>query len=286
MRDSNQNQPQRVSVHGGHSREFCLHAQDTLEEIIRAYIDRGFAWVGITEHMPPVDNRFRYPDEVEAGLDAQTMYDRFARYIHTCRELKEKYAAQIELLVAFETETHTGSTSFIHDLIRKFKPDYIVGSVHHVDDIGFDISESGYRQAADAAGSVDALYCRYFDQQHEMIKALQSPVVGHFDLVRIFDPAYPSRLRKPEIRERIRRNLELIRDLGLILDLNVRALVKGAGEPYVSRPILEQALALGIPVVPGDDSHGVDTVGLHVEDGIRLLRDMGFDLNWPKPSLP
>ena len=62
---------QRVSVHGGHSGEFCCHAMDSLEEIVTAYIERGFDWVGITEHIPPVDDRFRYPEEIKAGLNAR-----------------------------------------------------------------------------------------------------------------------------------------------------------------------------------------------------------------------
>ena len=59
---------QRVSVHGGHSGEFCCHAVDSLEEIVVAYIEKGLDWVGITEHAPPVDDRFRYPEEIKAGL--------------------------------------------------------------------------------------------------------------------------------------------------------------------------------------------------------------------------
>jgi histidinol-phosphatase (PHP family) len=124
---------QRVSVHGGHSGEFCCHAMDSLEEIVVAYIEQGFEWVGITEHVPPVDDRFRYPEEIKAGLNARQLYDRFERYIAACRRLQKKYIQTIQLYVGFETEASSGSIPFIHDLARLFEPDYIVGSVHHVD---------------------------------------------------------------------------------------------------------------------------------------------------------
>ena len=55
------NVPKPVSVHGGHSGQFCGHAKDTLEEIVLAYIDQRYPWVGITEHMPPVSDAFVYP---------------------------------------------------------------------------------------------------------------------------------------------------------------------------------------------------------------------------------
>jgi histidinol-phosphatase (PHP family) len=207
----------------------------------------------------------------------------------TGRRLQEKYRFQIQILVGFESETHSGAPDFIDRLTEAFHPDYIVGSLHHVDDLGFDCSSGQYLQAAAALGGIDALYMRYFDLQHEMLRMLRPAVVGHFDLIRIFDPRYPQRILQPEIFQRIIRNLELIKNLDLILDYNVRALLKGADEPYISEPILRKALEMGISVVPGDDSHSIDSVGVGIAEGIRRLEDLGVDTNWRRPeyrSLP
>ena len=43
-----------ISVHGGHSGEFCNHSKDSLEAIIKEYIKKDFCAVGITEHTPPL----------------------------------------------------------------------------------------------------------------------------------------------------------------------------------------------------------------------------------------
>ena len=59
---------EKVSVHGGHSGQFCNHATDSLEEIVRAYIDQGFSWVGITEHTPAPTEDLLDQDQREAGL--------------------------------------------------------------------------------------------------------------------------------------------------------------------------------------------------------------------------
>ncbi|MDZ7777337.1 MAG: DUF2062 domain-containing protein [Bacteroidales bacterium] len=101
-----------------------------------------------------------------------------------------------------------------------------------------------------------------------MIRSLSPSVVGHFDLVRIHDPDYRRRMEAAPVKERIRRNLDLVRERNLILDCNARAFVKGAAEPYPTETILRQALELNIAVVPGDDSHGVDSVGLHAGPGL------------------
>lgn len=118
-----------------------------------------------------------------------------------------------------------------------------------------------------------------------MIKDLEPAVIGHFDLIRIFDNDYLSRLQLPAIQARILRNLKLIKEKNLILDFNLRALFKGAQEPYVSRQILELAKDLDVVVIPGDDSHGIDSVGCYLDKGIDILEEIGFATDWPKPNI-
>jgi histidinol-phosphatase (PHP family) len=96
-----------TSIHGGHSGQFCSHASDTLEEIVLAYIDQGYPWVGITEHMPPVSDAFVYPEEQRAGLDAAALGQRFADYMAVCRRLQSSYADRIRIFVGFETDNRS-----------------------------------------------------------------------------------------------------------------------------------------------------------------------------------
>jgi len=274
-----------VSVHGGHSGQFCHHATDTLEEIIQQYIVKQFPWVGITEHAPGISRELLYPDQQAAGLTPAFLLHRFSLYMQECRRLQEKYRSQIKIFAAIESETYSGFKEFMPYLITTFQPDYVVGSVHFVDDLGFDYSREQYDQTAAAAGGKDELYCRYFDLQYEMLQFLKPSVVGHFDLIRIFDPDYKARLLHPEIMARIKRNLALIKELDLIMDFNLRSLLKGADEPYISRVILQMARDLGIAVVPGDDSHGVGNIGTNMQTGLAILAELGFDTDWREPKL-
>jgi histidinol-phosphatase (PHP family) len=274
-----------VSVHGGHSGQFCSHASDSLEEIILRYIELQFPWVGITEHCPPGNDKFIYPDEKKAGLTAEKLLHRFEKYIKECRRLQDKYRSQIQILVGMEIETCSGYNCFVPWLIKKPRPDYIVGSVHFVEDICFDYSEEEYEKAVDKTGGMEQLYCRYFDLQFEMISLLKPAVVGHFDLIRLYDGEYSARFRVPKILKRIQRNLLLIKDLGLILDLNLRALAKGADEPYPAAAILDAACGLKIPVIPGDDSHSIDSVGNFMAAGIQILKGKGVAAHWRKPKI-
>jgi histidinol-phosphatase (PHP family) len=275
--------PYLGSIHGGHSGQFCGHAKDSLEQVVLAYIDQGYPWVGITEHMPPVSNAFVYPEEKSAGHNAKTLKARFADYMATCRYLQASYAKKIRIYVGFETETCSGSLDYANTLIDTFSPDYVVGSVHHVKDIPFDYSKQRYHDAAHSSGGLDGLYAAYFDQQYEMIRALKPRVVAHLDIIRIYDPDYRSRLVNPLVWRKIERNLELIKQLNLILDFNLRPLSRGEEEPYLSAPILKKACAMGIDIVPGDDSHGVDNIGAHIHRAIDILRAAGVSTVWRTP---
>ena len=278
--------PMPVSVHGGHSGQFCNHATDTLEEVVQAYIDHGYSWVGITEHMPPVSDVYLYPEEIEDGLDAAALMQRFTEYMTACRRLQAHYADRIRLFVGFETEDYDGSIDFARQLIDRFSPDYVVGSIHHVKNIPFDYSPERYRQAADSSGGMDGLYANYFDRQYDMIRALRPRVVGHMDIIRIYDPEYRTRLVKSAIWEKIERNLELIQQLNLILDFNLRPLSRGEKEPYPSEAILQKAIDLGIAVVPGDDSHGKASIGAHMQAAIQMLQAAGAKTTWRQPVTP
>lgn len=50
--------------HHSHSGQFCLHAKDTLEEMVEAAIAKGMIVFSLTEHMPRDCNEDLYPEEV------------------------------------------------------------------------------------------------------------------------------------------------------------------------------------------------------------------------------
>ncbi len=239
--------------------------------------------MGISEHMPPPEHRIIYPDELEQGFSVKDLGDRFSRYFFELERLKKKYKSDIRIFKGFETETVTGSPALVRSLIREFNPDYIVGSIHHLNDRCFDYSRQDYEAIAADFKGLDTMYTAYFDAQYKMILDLHPFVVGHFDIIRIYDPDFEARLDKPEIAERIQRNLSVIKELGLVLDYNLRPLAKGKKMPYLTPAILERAKALGIPVIPGDDAHSKEQAGMFVDKAVQSLKDMGFSTNWPTP---
>jgi histidinol-phosphatase (PHP family) len=42
---------------------------------------------------------------------------------------------------------------------------------------------------------------------------------------------------------------------------------------------------MGIAVVPGDDSHGLDSIGINLEKAVTILRELGCSTDWREPKL-
>jgi histidinol-phosphatase (PHP family) len=234
--------------------------------------------------MPAASNDFVYPDERDAGMTVEMLQARFSEYFNECARLRRMYSGQLEIFVGVEIETYRGSVELVRRIQAEHSPDYIVGSLHHVNDVMIDITPNLYFELADSLGSIELLYCRYFDQQYEMIEQLKPAVVGHLDLIKLFDPNHQSTLRLPAVRKRIARTLHKIKELDLILDLNLSGFDKRPKEQYPNRDILQQAVELKIPIVPGDDSHGIDTVGRHFKKGLDVLEEIGGSVEWRKPA--
>jgi len=270
-----------LSYHGGHSGDLCDHARDTKTDLLASYVAKGFTHVGITEHLPPPDDAFLYPSEIEKGHDAAYLQRVFDTYqLQTRPRLREQYGDKLHLAFSFETEWYgLEPARWLETNLEKYRPEYLVASVHHVDDIPIDMNPTQYAQAAQSSGGVDGLYQAYYDAQFDLFAAL-SPfasripiVVAHFDLIKIFSPDHdPSE----EVWQPIVRNLEFAIANEYVFEVNARAFKKGLGEPYPSAHLLTQIRDMGGEITLGDDSHAADEVGLHFADALPVIRPI-FD---------
>jgi histidinol-phosphatase (PHP family) len=140
-------------------------------------------------------------------------------------------------LIGFESEwIRPSSLHLIQGLLEKYDWDYFIGSIHHVHTIPIDFDVKMYREARSKSGGTDEkLFEAYFDAQHAMLQAIKPPIVGHFDLIRLFsdDPDEP--LHKHDgVWTRILRNLKLVQSYGGLMEINASAVRKGLAEPYPS----------------------------------------------------
>lgn len=159
----------------------------------------------------------------------------FDDYLVEAERVRELYSSKIKLLIGFESEWIRPSThQVLERVFKKYKYDFFMGSIHHTHTIPIDFDRATYEKARTAAGGTDErLFEDYFDEQYEMLKALNPPVVGHFDLIRLLSDHRDSSFQGMDcVWERMLRNLQYIASYNGVLELNSAGLRKGLAEPY------------------------------------------------------
>ncbi len=262
-----------ISFHGGHSGNYCDHAEGKLEDVICQAIEQGFTHYGLSEHMPRTQSEYLYPEEYKRGRSPEQLEHMFAMYIREGRQLQYKYKEQLHILVGMETELIGNNFDEIEYFCHKYTPDYLVGSVHYVHRIPFDYGENEFEKLERLLGDTEAVFCAYYDAQFELFQRIRPQVVGHFDLIRLFRPQFS--LSK-KIWERIERNLTCAIANDALFEINARAFKKKLDEPYPQHEILQLLVTLGGKVTLGDDSHRPEEVGLNYEKVFQFLEKQGI----------
>lgn len=269
--------PWKVSLHGGHSGDFCDHATGSLREILSAAVQVGYSTFGVSEHVPRVEQRFLYDNERALGWDVEKLKSDFERYTQMLPALQAEFEDRIEVLFGFEAEVIPSQTyPPLMNAHRQNHPfDYMVGSVHYVREVSIDGSLHTYEQAIETCGGLENLAIEYYETVADMAQALKPEVVGHLDVIRKNAAPYGS-VETPAILRAAERALEAIRACGAILDLNLAGIRKGLGTPYPAPWLLNKAHAMGVPFCFGDDSHSPSEVGDLLEEGRAYLLKHGI----------
>jgi histidinol-phosphatase (PHP family) len=154
--------------------------------------------------------------------------------------------------------------------------DYMVGSVHHVDDISIDGTPNDFERAMEGRGGLEPLALAYYEAVASMVRALTPEVVAHLDLIRKNGHLFGA-VDTPAIREAADAALTVVRECGGILDLNTAGWRKGLDSPYPAPWLVKRAHEMGVPFCFGDDSHGPEFVGEGIDDARDYLLANGVE---------
>ncbi|GBC92637.1 Histidinol-phosphatase [bacterium HR15] len=283
----------RISLHGGHSGEFCEHAEGSLRSILEAACRANYAVFGVSEHMPRVEPRYLYATERQKGWTVHTLEQLFEQYALAVRQLAKEFEGRLTVLCGFEIEVVPPDrwVQLVERYRRDYGFDYIVGSVHFVRDGGIDssVDDPDTRRALRECGGIENLALEYYQAVAEMVRAVRPEVVAHFDLVRLLAHRLGEAhlCETPRVSTAALHALEAVREAGSLLEVNTAGIRKGLGTPYPAAWIVQAAAQMGIPFCISDDSHrpsqvgfGLDAAREHLlQNGVRevhfLTRDHG-----------
>ncbi|KAF9516116.1 hypothetical protein BS47DRAFT_703763 [Hydnum rufescens UP504] len=268
--------------HHSHSGEFCKHASGSLSAVVDAAISSGFAVYGLSEHAPRYRQVDLYPEE--QSLSPQALHTTFDQFINEAGRLQTFHSqnSQISLLVGVETEYITPlDLSGLQTILAKYGDaiDYVVGSIHHVNEIPIDFdlqnfncalaSFSALTTTSDivspptvAIEGLEDLILSYLDAQYTVLTTIHPEIIGHFDLFRLYYPSLNVDTL-PSVWDKVRRNVTYAIEYGALFELNAAAFRKGWDSAYPGREIADFIISQGGRFALSDDSHGPAAVGLN-----------------------
>lgn len=245
----------RVDLHN-HT-YLCKHASGTIESYILQAIEKGIDIFGFSCHNPmDYDEKYRM------------RFEEFDEYTKEVLRLKQKYQDKIEILLALEMDFLPHRMELLDKRLLDTPLDYLIGSVHFLDDWGFDNPEfiGEYKKR-----NMRECWMEYLECIKKMVESKLFQIVGHFDLLKVFNHTPPK-----EVFFKIQEVLQVLAQNEVALEINASGLRKPIGEQYPSREILQEAYNLGVYITFGSDAHQQEHVGFGYETCRQLAQSVGY----------
>ena len=232
----------------------CNHAEGKISEYIETAIQKGTKYFGFSEHAP-----------MDFDPEYRVSFEQMKDYEEEVLKAKEKYKDKIEVLLGYEVDYLKG---YMDERVLNADVDYLIGSVHFIDEWGFDNPEFIGRYENE---NIDEIWQKYFNAVKEMADSRLFDIVGHLDLIKVF-----KYMPKKDILEIAKEALLAIKKTDMVLELNMAGYRKPIAEPYPSLPLLQKAYELGIPITFGSDAHMPKQVSLYSDEIVKMAKSVGY----------
>jgi len=230
----------------------CNHAKGEPEEYIQKAVEKGIEVYGFADHAP-----------MEFDYEYRMGFEDMQKYEEKIRSLSQKYD-NIKILLGYEVDF----TPVIDKRVLQRDVDYLIGSVHFLDNWGFDNPEfikEWYSR------DVDDVYGEYFSLIEKLAKSRLFNIIGHIDLVKVFG----YKPKKP-VKDIAKNAIKAIKKAGMAVELNTAGLRKPVKELYPGDEILEMLLEESIDITFSSDAHSPEQVGYMLKETVQKAKNLGF----------
>jgi histidinol-phosphatase (PHP family) len=233
------------------------------ERYREAASERGIAELGVAEHI----HRFSQALEVWQ----HPFWRRWARddVDDYCAFVRE----QTDLRLGIEADYVSGREDRIASFLDAREWDYVVGSVHFVQDAAVDLDGPDWEHVWGRGDRADKVWERYFATLGTAARSGLYDIMAHPDLVKVWGSARPQPERDP--RHYYEPAVEAMLEAGVAMELSTAGLRKPAGELYPAPALLEMAVDAGLPIALSSDAHEPEHVGHRYDEALAALADAG-----------
>jgi len=228
--------------------------KDSYLSYLEAARKKDLAEIGFTDHITivPVDWGVK---EVDFPVMRENL-----------KNLCNNFSEDVQVRFGLEMDYFPEREEEIRQIISFFPVDYVIGSIHFIDDWNFDSDKSLYGKWPN-----NELYRIYFDLVQQAAKSGLFDVIGHFDLIKKLQ-CWPETDQTSLFEE----TLKILKEANMVMELNTSGIDRPCGEFFPSREILSLACKLGVPITLGSDAHQPDQVARHFDLAVSMLKEVGY----------
>ena len=243
---------------------FSGDAKDTLEDMVKSAIDKGFSQICFTEHQDLV---FPYLPGEEGMFDLNT-----DSYLYELLRVRNKYEDRIRVCFGVELGMQLDAVRENAIYAKSHEFDMIIASLHLVDKV-----DPYYPEYFEGKTEEEA-YGTYFTRIYENLLRFENfDVLGHLDYIVRYGANKDNNYKYETYKSTIDKILEFLIEHEKALEINTAGIRKGTKDVHPTLDILTAYKSMGGELVTiGSDAHNVNDIGADFDRAEEALKECGF----------
>ncbi len=241
--------------------EYCHHARGRPEDFVRRALYLRMEEIGFSEHAPWMMGADTHP---LAPTDAE--WAAYMSEIERLRAAARDQNAPLKIRLGIELDYTPNQASRARAFLDSNVFDYVIGSVHAVTRPGQPVEKVWF----EVKNNPRLFFELYFAQVRQMLEENCIDVIGHLDL-----PKREGALPADGYMDLFEDLLGVIRESGVVVELNTSGRDRPIREFYPSPAIVRRLAESGVPFTLGSDAHCPQDMGRYFHEAIETLREAG-----------
>jgi histidinol-phosphatase (PHP family) len=222
--------------------------------------ERGVEVLGVSEHVHRFRQALAVWDHPFWAVNAVDDLDEYCEFVRD----------GTDLLLGIEADYVHGREDRMANLLDEREWDYVIGSVHFLQDRALDM-----RGEWDVwrSGDPKKVWRRYFETLGEAARSGMFDVIAHPDLVKVWGGDAP----RPDgdLRRFYDLAMDGIAESDVAIEVSTAGLRKPVGEIYPAPAFLEMCLEAGRPVALSSDAHVPADLAFRYDEALEYLAGLG-----------
>lgn len=239
---------------------------DYCMEFIEAAVAKGIDTLHILDHthrfieFAPMYEPLKKADPRQKAWFEKKQLEPLQTYFDLIAEMKSKQLP-IEVKFGLEVCYAPRDKAFLKDLLQQYPYDFLIGSIHSIDGLLYDI-EAFSREILWDKYDTNAIYQRYYEIMEDMICSGLFTQIGHPDQLKLFH--YTPTMDMTPIYERIaalakRYHVQMENNTGIYYRYHHEDM--GTNAAFLN--ILKQH---GVDIITASDAHRSEHVGMYIKE--------------------